>query len=101
MKSSAPAPHGESAQALNDLPLLYIIPTCPWCVEVMEFLDERGLPYRRLDITSDSAARAEMEKKSGQTKVPTMDWDGRVLADFGVEELIPFLRGQNVKLEDS
>jgi hypothetical protein len=42
-----------------------------------------------------------MQKKSGQTKAPTLDWHGKILADFGVEELIPFLQAQNVKMEDS
>jgi hypothetical protein len=34
----------------------------------------------------------EMVALSQQTKAPTMDWHGEVLADFGVEELMPFLR---------
>jgi glutaredoxin 3 len=53
------------------------------------------------DVTSDSSAYAEMQKKSGQTKAPTLDWNGQILADFGTDELVPFLRKQNVKLEDS
>jgi hypothetical protein len=39
---------------------------------------------------------AEMEALSGQTKAPTMDWQGEVLADFGVEELVPFLQARGV-----
>ncbi|MES2695282.1 MAG: hypothetical protein V4773_17535 [Verrucomicrobiota bacterium] len=42
-----------------------------------------------------------MQKKSGQTKAPTLDWKGKILADFGTDELVPFLRDRNVKLEDS
>ena len=38
----------------------------------------------------------EMVALSGQTKAPTMDWDGEVLADFGLDELIPFLKERNV-----
>ena len=86
---------------MNELPVLYIKPTCPWCVEVVAFLDEHGVPYRRVDITLDASARTEMERLSGQGKVPTLDWHGKILADFGVEELVPFLQGRNVKLEDS
>ena len=33
---------------------------------------------------------------SGQTKTPTLDVDGAVLADFGVEQLKEFLR-ENAK----
>ena len=43
----------------------------------------------------------EMQRKSGQSRAPTLDWHGKILADFGVDELKPFLQRQNVKLEDS
>lgn len=39
-----------------------------------------------------------MLKKSGQTKAPTLDWHGHLLADFGVAELIPFLRERGMDL---
>lgn len=85
----------------DPLPILYIKSHCPWCIEVVEFLQEKGIGYREKNVSDDGAARAEMQAKSGQTRAPTLDWNGRILADFGVEELVPFLRKQNVKLEDS
>ena len=85
----------------DELPILYVKPGCPWCTQVIEFLSSHGVSYRERDVTKDREAMAEMEKKSGQTRAPTLDWRGRVLADFGVDELVPFLRQQNVKLEDS
>jgi glutaredoxin len=85
----------------SSLPILYIKPGCPWCVEVVAFLSEHGIAYHEHNVITDSAARAEMLKKSGQAKVPTLDWNGKILADFGVAELVPFLRTQNVKLEES
>jgi glutaredoxin len=103
---SAPATASASAQSaaagnLNGLPILYAKPGCPWCEEVVAFLDERGIGYRRIDITRDPEGRAAMERVSRQSKVPTLDWNGEILADFGVDELVPFLRSRNVKLEDS
>lgn len=83
------------------LPILYVKRGCPWCQEAIEFLDEHGIGYRLKEVTTDAAAADEMERKSGQTKAPTLDWDGKVLADFGTDELVPFLRQHNVKLEDS
>lgn len=83
------------------LPVLYIAPGCPWCREVTAYLDENGIGHREVDVAADPAARAEMVKKSGQQKVPTLDWHGKILADFGVEELVPFLQEQEVELEDS
>ncbi len=90
-----------SSTIATDLPVLYIKPGCPWCDEVVAFLDEHGVGYRRIDISASPSERSAMEKVSGQSKVPTLDWHGRVLADFGVDELVPFLQSRNVKLEDS
>jgi glutaredoxin len=83
------------------LPILYTKKGCPWCEEAVGFLDSNGVSYRLKEVTSDSAAYAEMQKKSGQDRAPTLDWKGKILADFGTDELVPFLREQNVKLEDS
>ncbi|MEY4938738.1 MAG: hypothetical protein RIQ93_473 [Verrucomicrobiota bacterium] len=85
----------------SDLPILYTKDHCPWCAEVTTFLDEHGIGYRLKEITASPEAAAEMERKSGQTRTPTLDWHGKILADFGTEELVPFLRTENVKLEDS
>ncbi len=85
----------------KELPILYTKRGCPWCAEAVEFLDGHGVGYRLKDITGDSAAYAEMQEKSGQARAPTLDWNGKILADFGTDELVPFLQKQNVKLEDS
>ena len=42
-----------------------------------------------------------MQRVSGQSSAPTLDWNGKILADFGTDELAPFLLEQNVRLEDS
>lgn len=97
IRSAAPG----GAAATEELPTLYFKPGCPWCTEAADFLDEHGIPYRRVDITRDPEGRARMERVSRQAKVPTLDWRGEILADFGLDELVPFLRSQNVKLEDS
>jgi glutaredoxin 3 len=85
----------------KELPILYTKRGCPWCTEAVEFLDGHGVGYRLKEVSGDATAFAEMQKKSGQTKAPTLDWNGKILADFGTDELVPFLRAQNVKLEDS
>lgn len=87
--------------AEQELPILYTKRGCPWCQEAVEFLDSHGVSYKLREVTTDPAAMDEMQKKSGQAMAPTLDWNGDVLADFGVDELVPFLQKKNVKLEDS
>jgi len=69
---------------------LYIKPYCGWCRQATAWLDARGVNYTTLDVIADPAAFAEMQRLSGQTLAPVIDVDGRVLADFGADELAKF-----------
>ena len=69
---------------------LVIKPWCGWCHQVMRWLDERRIPYERLDVSADRGAYDEMRRISGQTLAPVIDVDGKVLADFGPDELAKF-----------
>ncbi len=72
-------------------PILYTKIGCPWCAEAREGLDRRGVAYTEKVVTTNAAASAEMQRLSGQTKAPVLDWNGVILADFGAAELEPFL----------
>jgi glutaredoxin 3 len=77
-------------------PLLYVKSSCSWCDDAEAFLKERGIAYDTANVSADRAAFDEMVRLSGQTKAPTLNWDGEVLADFGTEELEAFLRDLGV-----
>jgi glutaredoxin len=79
------------------LPILYIKRGCPWCDEVIEYLDRQKIEVEIRVVSGDRTAMQEMIELSGQSKAPTLDWDGQVLADFGVDELVPFLKKIGVK----
>lgn len=79
-------------------PTLYVKTGCPWCDEVLDYMDEKGLAYTKVVVSGNREAMDEMVALSGQSKAPTMDWDGEVLADFGVDELVPFLRKRAVEV---
>ncbi len=66
---------------------MFIKPYCGWCHKAMRWLNERGAKYTTLDVTTDPAVLAEMVKLSGAEVVPVIDVDGKILADFGPEEL--------------
>ena len=66
---------------------LFVKSGCPWCDEAMEWLDQHGIRYELLDVLRNAAARQEMLDLTGQTKAPSIDVDGHILADFGADEL--------------
>ncbi|HEV2328630.1 MAG TPA: glutaredoxin family protein [Verrucomicrobiae bacterium] len=69
---------------------LFIKPYCGWCDQAMTWLDEHGVSYETLDVIADAKANAEMVRLSGQTLAPVIDVDGKILADFGPDELATF-----------
>ena len=69
---------------------LFIKPYCPWCHKAQDWLNAHGVQYETLDVISNRAAFDEMVKLSGQTLAPVIDVDGKILADFGPEELETF-----------
>lgn len=69
---------------------LFVKPYCGWCDQARHWLNQRGIQYEVIDVISDSAAYAEMVRLSGQTRVPVIEVEGDILADFGPEELAAF-----------
>ena len=69
---------------------LFIKPYCGWCSKAMNWLDARGVDYEVLDVIRNDAAYNEMVKLSGQELAPVIDVDGKILADFGPDQLATF-----------
>ena len=70
---------------------LYIKPYCGWCHEAIAWLNSHGFKYTQLNVTSDPSAAKEMRALTGQTSAPSIDIDGKILADFDTGELERFL----------
>lgn len=66
---------------------LFIKPFCGWCRQATDWLDRHGIAYESLDVLADREAWDNMERLSGQTLAPVIQVDGKVLADFGADEL--------------
>ena len=72
--------------------ILYVKQGCPWCIAAEEELQKLGIQYERREVRSNPEFFREMQEVSGQSKAPVLDVDGRVLADFGPEQLAGFLK---------
>ncbi len=68
--------------------LVYTTPTCPHCRSAKRFLTERNIPFREIDVARSSQAAAELQRKSGQTGVPVIDVNGKVVVGFDQPRLI-------------
>lgn len=70
---------------------VYSTPTCPWCMRTKKYLEEKGVAYENMDVSSDEKAQEEMIKISGQMGVPVIIIDGTIVVGFNktrLEELL-------------
>ncbi len=71
---------------------LYIKPWCPWCIEAIEWLEENGYEFNKIDVLAEAAAYERMHRISKQSLTPTLETsEGLVLADFDVADLEKFM----------
>ena len=69
---------------------LFIKPYCPWCHKAERWLKDRNIRFQAIDVIADEAAYEEMISLSGQELAPVIEVDGKILADFGPEQLAEF-----------
>jgi len=62
--------------------IVYTTPTCPYCDMAKQYLDQKGVKYESIDVSTDSARAQEMIDKSGQMGVPVLDINGKVIVGF-------------------
>lgn len=71
--------------------IAYMKPFCGWSNGVRAILGKYQLPYEDRDIINNPAYYAEMVAKSGQHLQPTLEIDGKILADVSGEEVEKWL----------
>jgi glutaredoxin 3 len=69
---------------------LFIKPYCGWCHKAMSWLDDHDIAYEKIDVVADDAAFAGMVRISSQELALVLEVNGKVLADFGPDQLEKF-----------
>lgn len=67
--------------------IVYTKTGCPWCIDLTNFLKEKGVDFEERNVTENENYFTEMQAKSGQTKAPVVDLDGKIIADTDKEEI--------------
>lgn len=72
--------------------IIYTKKGCPWCNDVLDFLHEKKVVFEEREVRENKTFFDEMVAKSGQTKAPTLDLDGVILADTDKDAVETFLK---------
>lgn len=62
--------------------ILFTTPSCSYCRKAKQYLRQRQVPFKDVDVSRDAAAARDMVKRSGQSGVPVIDVGGKVIVGF-------------------
>jgi len=62
--------------------IVFSTPTCPYCQAVKRYLQQRGIPFKDIDVSRDPIAARDMVRRSGQQGVPVIDINGKIIIGF-------------------
>jgi glutaredoxin-like YruB-family protein len=62
---------------------IYSTPTCGYCTLAKDFLQEKGVQYKEIDVSVDQQRAQEMVEKTGQMGVPVI-----IINKDGQEEIL-------------
>lgn len=66
---------------------VYSTPFCPYCTMAKEFLKKHSIKFEDIDVQENRAAAIEMIKKSGQSGVPVIEVNGKIIVGFDEKNL--------------
>ncbi|KMT21099.1 glutaredoxin domain-containing protein [Clostridium cylindrosporum] len=66
---------------------VYSTPTCPWCTKVKSYLQSKNVEFIDINVAKDVKERNEMMSLSGQTGVPVINIDGKIIVGFNKDEI--------------
>ena len=69
---------------------LFMKPTCPYCIKVMNFMSENNITSPLRDIVADESAAETLVAVGGKRQVPCLFIDGKPLYESG--DIIEWLR---------
>ncbi len=71
--------------------ILFTTPTCSYCNAAKRYLRERGIQFRDVDVSRDTAAARDMVRRSGQSGVPVIDIGGKIVVGFDRAKIDQYL----------
>jgi len=70
---------------------VYTTPTCLYCHQLKQFLDEKNVTYSEIDLSQDREAAQYIAEATGQMGVPVTRVDDRFVLGFAKDTLADIL----------
>lgn len=66
---------------------IYSTPSCPYCKLAKDFMTEKKIEFKEVDVAGDPTSANEMVKISGQMGVPVIDIDGQIIVGWNKDAI--------------
>ncbi|MBS3061120.1 MAG: glutaredoxin family protein [Candidatus Diapherotrites archaeon] len=66
---------------------VYSTHTCPYCIMAKDYLKQSKVSFNDVFVDDDYDKAEEMIQKSGQTGVPVLDINGKIIVGFNREAI--------------
>lgn len=66
---------------------IYITHNCAYCNAVKMYLKQNGFKYTEFDVSRDLKKRIEIAKLTGQSSVPVIIIDNKIVIGFNIKQL--------------
>lgn len=71
---------------------VYTTTTCPYCTMMKNFLKEKGLPFKEVNIQQDPVAANRLVKTTGQMGVPQTEINGQWVLGFDPDKVMQLVK---------
>ena len=66
---------------------VYSTPSCSYCIRLKSYLNQKGITFTNIDVSSDAQSLEKMISFSGQMGVPVINIDGEIVVGFDKEKI--------------
>ncbi len=71
--------------------IVFSTPTCSFCNMAKKYFRERGICFKDVDVSRDPTAARDMLRRSGQSGVPVIDINGKIVVGFDRPKIDKYL----------
>ena len=76
-----------SEEARQPQVVVFTTPTCSWCKKTKQYLIDRRIRFKEVDISKDQQAARDLVKRTNQMGVPVTLIDSRPVIGFNKSEI--------------
>lgn len=72
---------------------VYVTSTCPYCTMMTNYLKEKNIPFKTVNVQTDMEAAQRLVETTGQMGVPQTEINGKWILGFDTASVDQALKG--------